>query len=34
MNILKILAAIKNGQNPQQLIMSILEGEMGNTPMG
>ena len=34
MDILKILAAIKNGQNPQQLIMSILEGEMSNTPMG
>lgn len=34
MNILKILAAIKNGQDPQQLVMSILEGEMGNTPMG
>ena len=34
MNILKILAAIKNGQNPQQLIMSVLEGEMSNTPMG
>lgn len=34
MDILKILAAIKNGQNPQQLIMSVLEGEMSNTPMG
>ena len=34
MNILKILAAIKNGEDPQQLVMSILEGEMGNTPMG
>lgn len=34
MNILKILAAIKNGQDPQQLVMSILEGEMGNTLMG
>ena len=34
MNILKILAAIKNGQDPQQLVMSILEGELGNTPMG
>lgn len=34
MNILKILAAIKNGQDPQQLVISILEGEMGNTPMG
>lgn len=34
MNFLKLLAAIKNGQNPQQLIMSVLEGEMSNTPMG
>lgn len=34
MDILKMLTAIKNGQNPQQLVMSILEGEMGNTPMG
>ena len=34
MDILKILAAIRNGQNPQQLIMSVLEGEMSNTPMG
>lgn len=34
MDFLKILSAIKNGQNPQQLIMSVLEGEMGNTPMG
>lgn len=34
MDVLKMLAAIKNGQNPQQLIMNVLEGEMGNTPMG
>ena len=34
MDILKMLAAIKNGQNPQQLIMSVLEGEMSSTPMG
>lgn len=34
MDVLKMLAAIKNGQNPQQLVMSVLEGEMGNTPMG
>lgn len=34
MDFLKILSAIKNGQNPQQLIMSVLEEEMGNTPMG
>ncbi len=34
MDFLKLLAAIKNGQNPQQLVMGFLEGEMGNTPMG
>lgn len=34
MDILKMLTAIKNGQNPQQLVISVLEGEMGNTPMG
>lgn len=31
---MEIIAAIKNGQNPQQLLMSILEGRMGQTPMG
>lgn len=31
---LKIISAIKQGQNPQQLVMNILEGEMSNTPMG
>ena len=33
-NYLQILQAIRNGQNPQQLIMEILEGELSNTPMG
>lgn len=33
-NYLQILQAIKNGQNPQQLIMNILEGQMSQTPMG
>lgn len=31
---IKLLQAIKNGANPQQLVMSVLEGEMANTPMG
>ena len=31
---MEIIAAIKNGQNPQQLLMSILESRMGQTPMG
>lgn len=29
-----LIQQIKNGQNPQQLILSILENQMGNTPMG
>ena len=31
---MQLLQAIRNGQNPQQLVMGILEGEMSNTPMG
>ena len=31
---IKLIQAIKNGANPQQLIMGVLEGEMANTPMG
>ena len=31
---MKLILAIKNGQNPQQLIMSVLENEMANTPIG
>ena len=31
---MKLILAIKNGQNPQQLIMSVLENEMASTPMG
>ena len=31
---LQLLQAIKGGANPQQLLMSVLEGEMANTPMG
>ena len=33
-NYIQLLQAIRNGANPQQLVMSILEGEMANTPMG
>ena len=29
-----IIQAIKNGQNPQQLMLSILQNRMGSTPMG
>ena len=31
---IKLIQAIKQGANPQQLIMSVLEGQMANTPMG
>ena len=31
---MRLLSAIKQGQNPQQLVMSVLEGQMASTPMG
>ena len=34
MNPMQIIAMIKNGQNPQQLVLSLLENQMGGTPMG
>ena len=34
MNPMQIIAMIKNGQNPQQLILSMLENQMGGTPRG
>ena len=30
----KLLQAIRNGANPQQLVMQVLEGQMASTPMG
>lgn len=33
-NPLQFIAMIKNGQNPQQLMMNFLEAEMSGTPMG
>lgn len=33
-NPMQIISMIKGGQNPQQLVMSMLENQMGNTPMG
>lgn len=30
----ELIQMIKGGQNPQQLLMGILEGQMANTPMG
>lgn len=31
---MKLIQMIKSGQNPQQLMLSILEGQMSNTPLG
>ena len=31
---MKLLQAIRNGANPQQLVMEVLEGQMASTPMG
>lgn len=33
-NPMEIIMAIKNGKNPQQLMINILENQMGSTPMG
>lgn len=33
-NPMQLLQMIKGGQNPQQLIINILEQRMQNTPMG
>lgn len=30
----QLIEMIKNGHNPQQLMMTILEGKMSETPMG
>lgn len=34
MNPMQLIQMIRSGQNPQQLAMNLLEGQMGNTPMG
>ena len=30
----ELIQMIKGGSNPQQLLMSVLEGQMASTPMG
>lgn len=30
----QFIQMIKGGQNPQQLVMQLLENQMSNTPMG
>ena len=34
MNPMQLIAMLRSGGNPQQLVMSLLQSEMGNTPMG
>ena len=33
-NYLDIIQMIKNGQNPQQVVMNVIKEQMGDTPMG
>ena len=33
-NPMQFMQAIRSGQNPQQLMLSMLQQKMGNTPMG
>lgn len=33
-NPMQLIAMIKNGQNPQQLMMSVLEDQASSNPMG
>ena len=30
----QLIQMIRSGQNPQQLAMNLLQGQMGDTPMG
>lgn len=34
MNPMQLLAMIRNGGNPQQLVMNLLQSQMGDNPMG
>lgn len=34
MNPIELMQMIRNGQNPQQLAMTLIERQLGNTPMG
>lgn len=31
---MQLISMIKGGQNPQQLMLNVLENRMGNNPMG
>lgn len=34
MNPMQLIQMIRNGGNPQQMVMNVLEQQMGSTPMG
>lgn len=34
MNPMQLIQMLRNGQNPQQLAMNLLENQMGSTQMG
>lgn len=34
MNLMQLISMIRNGGNPQQLVMNMLEQQMGSTPIG
>ena len=33
-NLMQVIMAMKNGQNPQQIVMNMLQERMSQTPMG
>lgn len=33
-NLMQFMQMIRSGQNPEQLVMNMLQQQMGNTPMG
>ncbi len=33
-NIMQFMSAMRNGQNPQEMIMQMLQQQMGNSPVG
>lgn len=34
MNQMQIIQMLKSGKNPQQVVMNMLQSQMGQTPMG
>ncbi len=34
MNLMELIQMIRNGQNPQQIAMNLLQTQMSNTPLG